>query len=355
VFSVAEYVRVCPKVELHVHLEGAIRPARLLAILRRHGTHADLRHPQDVAHLFRHADFAEFLAHFRFVVLSLRDVEDIHAIARDLFLELAAQNVVYAEVIFSAPVFVRGGLPLEELVAAVSEAAAAGEEAVAAREPHAPAPRYNFVIDLVRNLGAAAALSSVEAIAALAHPRIVGIHLGGDEVGFPARDFAAAFAAAAAAGLGRAAHAGEAAGPESVRDAVRVLGATRIGHGIRSLEDPRLVEELIARDITLEVCPTSNLRTGVVADWGTHPLPHLVAAGLPITIGADDPSYFDTDLARELVHVHERFGLPVQTLDQFADRGIAAAFVPAAERAARLAALATARARARRAVSARSP
>jgi adenosine deaminase len=344
VHDVAAYLRACPKVELHVHLEGAIRPPRLLAILARHGSQPHLRRPEDVAYLFQPASFSEFLSHFRFVVLSLRDVQDVHDIARDLFFELAAQRIVYAEVIFSAPAFVRAGMPLGELLAAVSEAAAAAEAAAAEL-----APRYNLVIDLVRNFGAAAALAGVEAIAAFRHPRVVGIHLGGDEAGFPGRDFAPAFAAARAAGLGCAVHAGEAAGAASVRDAIDVLGATRIGHGIRCIEDDALVRELATRRVTLEVCPTSNLRTGVVPAWDAHPLPRLLAAGVPVTLGADDPSYFDTDLERELLAAHSQFGLELAALDRFADAGLQAAFLPAAEREARLRALHAARAAARRA------
>jgi adenosine deaminase len=341
-------VRACPKVELHVHLEGAIRPARLLAILDRHGDAAG--DPAAVAQLFRHADFAEFLQHFRAVVLSLRDVQDVHDVAHDLFLELVAQHVVYAEVIFSAPAFVRAGMPLDELLAAVSEAAAGAESQAAPA-----APRYNLVIDLVRNFGPEAACRSVEAVARAAHPRVVGIHLGGDEVAFPARGFAAAFAAARAAGLGRAVHAGEADGPGSVRDAIDVLDATRIGHGIRSVEDAALPRELAARGVTLEVCPTSNLSTGVVSAWPAHPLPRLLAAGVAVTIGADDPSYFDTDLERELLAVHDRLGLGADAIDAFADAGLAAAFVPAAERTVRLAALHAARAAVRPLLSGRAP
>ena len=336
--AVERYLRACPKVELHVHLEGAIRPERVVAIAARHGEPSQWRHPEDVAHLFRHAHFDDFLAHFRTIVLAWRDAQDVHDVARDLFRELVAQHVVYAEVIFSAPVFARQGMPWAELLAAANDAAAAAEAEAAS------ASRFNLVIDLVRNLGADAACRSVEELTRLAHPRVVGIHLGGDERAFPARHFAAAFARAREAGLGCAAHAGEADGAGSVRDAIDVLGATRIGHGIRCLEDAQLVRDLVARGITLEVCPTSNLRTGVVADWAAHPLPRLVESGIAVTLGADDPSYFATDLAGELIAAHRFCGLAVEELDRCADRGLAAAFLPATERRWRTEALATARA-----------
>ena len=334
-----DYLRDAPKVELHVHLEGAVRPGRLLGILRRHGLHAGLRRVEDLAFLFQHADFAAFLDHFRFVVTALRDVQDVHDVAQDLFEDLAAQNVHYAEVIFSAAIFTRQGLPLEELLAAVTEAAD--------RTPPIAGPRFNFVVDVVRNFGAESAATLAAELARQAHPRVVGIHLGGDEAGFPGRDFQRAFAIAGEAGLGRAAHAGEARGPESVRDAIEVLGVQRIGHGIRAAEDPDLVADLAARRITLEVCPTSNLRTGVVANYAAHPLPALVRAGVSVTLGADDPAYFDTNLTRELQIAVAHLGCDLDAADGFAIAGLQGAFLPEAERQARLGAWTQARDRVR--------
>jgi len=335
-----------------VHLEGAIRPRRLLQVIRRNGLHPHLQTLDDLAPLFHHADFAQFLEHFRFVVLCLRRVEDVHDVALDLFRDLAAQQVVYAEVIFSAAAFVRAGMPLDALLDAVSRAeatavleaqasesavppaATAPGEATAPRE--AGTPHFNLVLDVVRNFGAEAARVHVAEAIRLRHPRVVGIHLGGDEVGYPARDFAAAYAMAAEAGLGCAAHAGEAAGASSVRDAVDVLGARRIGHGIRAVEDPDLVRELADRNIVLEVCPTSNLRTGVVSHLGAHPLPALLLAGVRATLGADDPSFFDTSLTSELELAHAQLGLDLATLDACTEHGLRAAFIPASERVARL-------------------
>lgn len=322
------YLQRCPKVELHVHLEGGLRPERLLAILQRHGAGSEFRRVEDLEHLYRHASFEEFLAHFRFAVTSLRDVQDVHDVSLDLFRDLVRQNVVYAEVIFSAAIFVRAGMPFEELLAAVSEAAGTAEAAAPGGAP----PRFNLVLDLVRNFGAEFAFETVGRAAAAGSPRVVGIHLGGDEARFPARLFERAYAAAGEAGLGRAAHAGEAAGAASVRDAVERLGVTRLGHGIRCLEDASLVQDLVRRGTTLEVCPTSNVCTGVVASMAMHPLPELLRRGLAVTLGADDPSFFHTDLAREMESAHATLGLDLATLDRMTDAGAAAAFLPAARR-----------------------
>ncbi len=342
--SAESYLRRAPKVELHVHLEGAVRPQRLLAVLQRHGLHTHLRRPEDVAWLFHHDSFVDFLEHFRFVVTSLRDVQDVHDVARDLFEELAAQQVLYAEVLFSAAIFVRLGMPWDELLAAVSEAEAAVLEP---RRRGGSLPRYNLVLDLVRNFGPEFAAAQVEEIAKRAHPRVVGVHLGGDEVNFPARLFAAAYARAGEAGLGRAAHAGEGAGAASVREAVEELQVTRIGHGIRCLEDPELVHLLVERGITLEVCPTSNVRTRVVSELQAHPLPLLLSQGLRCTIGSDDPSFFDTDLSREWIAAHRVLGLGLRQLDACADAGLEAAFLPQTEREVGLARLRAERAASR--------
>ncbi|MFQ5601128.1 MAG: adenosine deaminase [Candidatus Krumholzibacteriia bacterium] len=329
------YLCRVPKVELHVHLEGAIRPVRLLRILERRALHPEWRRPEDLAWLFRHSSFEEFLDHFRFVVTSLRDVQDVHDVARDLFLELAAQNVVYAEVLFSAAIFVRQGMPWDELLAAVVEAESAAFAAArrsGTPTPDEPSRRYNIVVDLVRNFGPEFALQQVEGLARADHPRVVGIHLGGDEVGFPARLFADAYRVAREAGLGLAAHAGEADGPASVRDALDVLGVQRVGHGIRSLEDPGLVREIVERGITLEVCPTSNVRTCVVPKLEEHPLPELLQRGVRVTLGSDDPSYFDTDITREMQAAHAVLGLNLARLDCVVDEGLRAAFIPAEEK-----------------------
>ncbi|HZL85188.1 MAG TPA: adenosine deaminase [Candidatus Krumholzibacteria bacterium] len=327
-------IRATPKVELHVHLEGAVRPARFLAICRRHGLHPEFGSVSDLTWLFQHSDFPEFLDHFRFVVTCLRDTQDVHDIACDLFRELLAQNVVYAEVLFSGAIFVRMGMPWQELLAAV---AAAESTVLEPRRRGALLPRYNLVIDLVRNFGPEFAALQVEALAEIAHPSVVGVHLGGDEVAQPARLFAGAYAAARAAGLGAAAHAGEGDGAASVRDALEFLQVSRIGHGIRCLEDADVVRELLLCGTTLEVCPTSNVCTRIVPDLARHPLPELLRRGLRVTLGADDPSYFDTDLTREMLVAHRVLGLDLAQIDAMTDAGMMAAFLPAQQKAAALA------------------
>jgi adenosine deaminase len=300
----ATYLQRTPKIELHVHLEGAIRPRRLLSILQRHGDRT-YTNPHELEWLFQHESY---------------DAQDVHDVAADLFAEMRAQNIVYAEVLFSAAVLVQQGMPWDELLAAVCESD----------------PGYNIVVDLVRNFGADFAVRQVESLAREAHPRVVGVHLGGDEVGFPARLFETAFRLAREAGLGCAAHAGEADGAASVRDALEILLVQRVGHGIRCLEDDAVVDALLQRGTTLEVCPTGNLRTRVVDDLESHPLPQLVARGLNVTLGADDPSFFDTDLTREMLCAHGHLGCDLETIDAMTDQAARASFCSTDEREATL-------------------
>jgi adenosine deaminase len=190
-------------------------------------------------------------------------------------------------------------------------------------------------------------VQQVEWIAKAAPDGVVGIHLGGDEAAYPARQFVDAFRIARQAGLGVAAHAGEGDGAASVRDAIEQLGVQRVGHGVRAVEDPGLVREIASRGVTLEVCPTSNQRTGVVPDIEQHPLRRFLEAGVRVTIGSDDPSYFDTDTTRELCLVHQVLGIDLDGLDALIDNGLRASFQGEVERERLLVAFAAERLRLR--------
>jgi adenosine deaminase len=162
---------------------------------------------------------------------------------------------------------------------------------------------------------------------ALGHPYVVGFNMAGDEAGYPAREFARAFAIADEAGLGCSVHAGEHAGPESVRAALALPGVVRISHGVRAIEDPNLVAELAEREIALEVCPTSNVLLGVFPTYEDHPLPALRRAGVRITLGSDDPPYFGTTIGREYALAHERLGCDLDALRDITETALDAAFI----------------------------
>ncbi len=179
--------------------------------------------------------------------------------------------------------------------------------------------RVNLLVDLVRDTGPEWCGRTLEEVIEVADAAgIVGITIGGSEPAHPPAGYAAVYRRAAEAGLGRSAHAGEAAGPEYVWSALRDLGVDRVGHGIRSVEDPVLVEHLVAEAIPLEVCPTSNIRTGVATSWQEHPVIELVERGARVTINSDDPTYFACSLAGDLRRVSELTDLDVERHTRYA-------------------------------------
>ena len=305
-----------PRVELHLHLEGSISLARLRRLWDRPGRDPEL--PSDPAAFYRHGSFPEFLRHFALVTRALKTPEDFACVAADLSRFLRRQGVVAAEVFFSPVIFTRRGLPFLEILDAIEAAANEGER-------HG-GPALRWILDGVRQWGTAGCEEILDCARA-ARGRVLGIGLGGDEGSVPAREFAALFAEARRMGLRTVAHAGEFGGARSVRDAVEWLGAERIGHGIRALEDPGVVRMLRREEVPLEVCPTSNLRTGVVARWEDHPLPRLVRRKLRVTLNSDDPSLFHTSLAEEYRAAHRRLKLPLSALYRIHRQSIQASFL----------------------------
>lgn len=275
-----------PKIELHVHLEGTVRPETLRTIAKRN----DYALPDDLESLYRFRDFAHFIEVFVLTLGALQRYDDFRQIVVEYAEEARTHGCVYLEGIF-APRIVHG-LDPDEVFSGYCDGA---EEA---RELHGVEVR--LTPDIPRD-----EYSLEDALATARYARkyrdqgVVGIGLGGAEAGFPPEPYADAFALAREGGLASVPHAGETAGAESVRGALDALGADRIRHGIRSVEDPGLVAELAARGTVLDVCPFSNVRTGVVRSLEQHPLPQLVAAGVRCSISTDDPAMFDTDLTRD--------------------------------------------------------
>jgi aminodeoxyfutalosine deaminase len=274
-----------PKIELHVHLEGTVRPDTLRAIAKRN----DYALPDDLESLYRFRDFAHFLEVFELCAHALRHYDDFRQIVVDYAKEAKEHGAVYLEGIF-APGLWRE-LDTDEVFSGYCDGA---QEA---RELHDVEVR--LTPDIPRVYGIEDALTTAGYAVKYRDRGVVGIGLGGPEHGHPPEPYERAFALAREGGLASVPHAGEAVGAESVRGALDALAADRIRHGIRSVEDPGLVAELAARGTVLDVCPLSNLRTGVVGSLDEHPLPQLVAAGVRCSISTDDPAMFDTDLTRD--------------------------------------------------------
>lgn len=316
-----------PKVELHVHLEGAMRPAVLLELARRNGVELPASDEAGLARWFRFRDFEHFVQVYLTCSRALKTPEDFQLLAADFIAEQARQNVVYTEAHFTIGTHLgpRGhGASGEEILAALEEAIREGETRHGVR--------LRLIPDIVRNVPEQADLTLEWALAGRGRG-VVALGLSGSESRFPSEPFREHFATAAREGLHCVAHAGEHAGPESIRSVLEVCQAERIGHGVRAVEDPALVAELRERRIPLEVCPSSNVCLGVFPDLESHSFERLRAAGCRVTVNSDDPAFFDTTLSDEYVRLHRTFGYGPAELADLALAGLRAAFLPEAERA----------------------
>jgi aminodeoxyfutalosine deaminase len=328
-----QFVDALPKVELHVHLEGSMRPSTLLALARRHGVD-DL--PTDEAGLralYAFRDFNHFLAVYRSAVRVLRDEEDFALLARETALGLAAQNVRYAEITFTPWIHTMRGVPVTEVFAGLDRGRLAARAATGIE--------IRWICDIPGGLPDTDIRAAAERTAQYAisdgGDSVVALGVGGMEVGVPRPQFAEVFAVARAAGLHATPHAGETTGARTIWDSIEYLGADRIGHGIRALDDPALLERLRRDGIPLEVSPTSNLCTGVVASYREHPLPRLLAAGVSASLNSDDPPMFGTTLRGEYLHALRDLGLGRAEVFGLASAAVRHSFLPAADQDALLA------------------
>jgi aminodeoxyfutalosine deaminase len=322
--SVAAFVAALPKVELHLHLVGSASLDTVLALARRHPDRGVPTDRDELRRFYAFTDFRHFLDVYHRVNLLVTSGADVVTLLDGLAAELALRGARYAEVQVTPVRNRMAGIGYPDLAAALADGRAL------ARERHGV--ELGWVFDADATLGPAGAEETVDFAVGHRPEGTVGIGLGGPEVGVRRADFAPAFRRAVAAGLHSVPHAGETVGPDEVWAAVTELGAERIGHGIGAAGDPRLLEHLAEHGIALEVCPISNLRTGAVRDIKAHPLPALVAAGVPVTLATDDPGMFHTDLEAEYLLCHEVFGMGIAELAEIARTGARAAFCPPALR-----------------------
>jgi adenosine deaminase len=316
-----------PKAELHLHLEGSIRPETAVELAERHGTKITV---EEVAARYNYSNFAAFIEAFKWVTSFLRDPEDYAHITRSLLEGLVRQNVVYSEITISAGVMLRRMQNVEVNFTAIREAS----ESVVFRRV-----RTAWIFDAARQFGPDAAMEVSRCASKLHRSGIVAFGMGGDELAFPTVNFRPAFDLARSEGLRSVCHAGEIGGPESVREAVDILGAERIGHGIAVMHDAALAESLATRRVVLENCLSSNLATGALAkqtgkpdaSLADHPLKKLLESGSLVTLSTDDPSMFHTDLLTEYSRAAS-LGLSKEQLLQLAEQSFNAAFLPPIEK-----------------------
>lgn len=313
----SRFVVSLPKAELHLHLEGAIEPATLLELRHRHGEPGTLA---EAGQLYRYQDFNGFLMAFKSVTEHLRTPEDYELITYRLMQRLKEENVLHAEAYVSVGVC----LWRKQDFGAIFEGLECGRE----NGERDFGVSLLWIFDAVRQFGPEAARAVFE-LAVCYHDRhVIGIGIGGDEQKAPPELFRDAYAYAASNGLHLTAHAGESAGPESIWGALN-LRAERIGHGLTAAQDAELLEELALRQVPLEICLTSNLRTGCCSSMDQHPVRSYFDRGLMITLNTDDPAMFRTSLAREYQLAQDTFGFSDEHLRELARNSFEASFLPA--------------------------
>ena len=339
--GIISLIRQAPKAELHVHLRGAMPVHFFAELLRKYSPtealagapqrHVDLFRNcphllpffsdagdpgERAGNLFRFEDFNQFLASYLFSSYFVREISDFRNLIQAVQQELVVQSVAYAEVTVSLGEYVNQGLDIVELIEAMDEASRASSQV-----------RLRWIVDLVRDFGPVSTMHTLRQIIGNRKDSVVAITLGGAEHRFPPEPFAEHYRVARDAGLRLTVHAGEAVGPESVWAAIRNLDVERIGHGVRSIEDLRLVEYLAETQLPLEVCLTSNICTGVYRSYEEHPVRRLYEAGVAISINTDDPSFFGTSLTKEFEHLRA-LGFSDDELQDLLKNSFRHAFLP---------------------------
>jgi aminodeoxyfutalosine deaminase len=317
-----------PKAELHLHFQGSIRPETLLELAQRHAVGLPVHNVDELREWFRFRDFAHFVDVYATLRACLQQAADYELVTYELGAQLATQNVRYAEVTFTpGPEVYRG--PRETFFDGLTRGRA--------RVLHDFGVDIRWIFDIPRrtvtlhpDIPLADFITSVAIDGR--NDGVVALGLGGTEAGHPPERFEAWFDRARAAGLHSAPHAGETAGPESVWGALRSLGAERLGHGVRAMEEPELLEYLVANRIGLEVCPTSNVQLGVYGSLAEHPLAELVEAGALITVNTDTPAIFGITLTDELALLESHFGMTQDAVERVVLNAFQASFLPEPER-----------------------
>lgn len=319
--SVSTFILSLPKAELHLHLEGTVEPQTLIELSGKYDP--EPLTPEAVARLYSYSDFQGFLMAFKSLTERLRAPEDYELLTYRMMERLRAQNILHAEVYCSVGVCLLRKMDFDAIFAGMERGRVRGERDFGIS--------VLWLFDSVRQFGVEQADSVVDLAIKHRERNVVGFGIGGDEQCGPAELFRATFARARAAGLRLTCHAGETAGPESIWGAIN-LGAERLGHAVTAFEDAELMHILSERQIALELCPTSNLRTRAIPSLERHPLRVYFDRGMMITLNSDDPAMFETSLVEEYSLAQQHFGLTDEHLREIARNSFEASFLPAEQK-----------------------
>ena len=312
-----------PVAELHVHIEGTLETELLVTLARRNDMPLPSYDPDELRELYRFTDLQSFLDIYYSNLAVLRTEDDFYDLTMAYLSRANAAGVRRAEIFFDPQTHLANGIPLAVVFGGLTRALTDARRDLGISA--------DLILCFLRHLGGAAALDTLEAAIPYLD-QIIGVGLDSAEVGFPPSLFTEVFARAGALGLHRVAHAGEEGGPEYVHEALDLLGVERIDHGIRAIEDPRLVQVLRDRRIPLTVCPFSNVALRATPTLTQHPLPALIAAGLVVTISSDDPAYFGGYVDDNLTAIEREFGLDPHQMATLARNSFIASFLPESEK-----------------------
>lgn len=319
--GLAQFIQHMPKVELHVHLEGATQPETLLRLAQRNGIVLPVDTVEGVRQWYTFTDFPHFVEIYYTICECMRTPDDIELLAREFLVVQAAQHIRYSEITYTPSThFRQKGLAFEDQLAALNRARDWAEVELGVS--------MGVIIDIDR--GGPPEGAALTTDWAIRHwgDGVVALGMGGYEPGNPPEKFARELARAHAAGVPCVLHAGETGGPDSIWSALNTGRSKRIGHGVRCLEDPALVAHLREYQVPLEVCPTSNVCLGVFDSFEHHALPRLLDEGLYITLNTDDPPMFNTNLTQEYLKAADVFGLDVGAIEQLVMNAVRASFLP---------------------------
>jgi adenosine deaminase len=322
---IEDFITQMPKVELHVHLEGSVRPQTLLKLAKRHGIPLPASDLEGLRKWYRFRDFDHFIEIYLTISSCLREAEDIELIAREFLENQAEQNIVYSEVTFTPyNQWISNGLGFREQLEAVYNARTWGEKELGVR--------MGIIVDIPRSISPEQGEVVAGWVIEGHKDGVIAMGLGGPERGNPPEKFRNAFNVVRQAGIPCILHAGETDGPESIWSALRVAGSRRIGHGVRAIEDDKLVAYLREKQIPLEVCPSSNVCLKVYPSLAKHSLPRLIQAGLYVTINSDDPPMFDTTLTNEYILAQKTFNWEQETIEHVVLNAVDASLLTDEER-----------------------
>jgi aminodeoxyfutalosine deaminase len=317
--DLSTFVHRMPKVNLHTHLEGTIQPATLLTLAHRNNIALPATDENELRAFFAFRDFDHFIKVYTLITSCLEKQADYELVAYEFGRQCQAHNVRYAEVTFSIETNCElSGLPWRTILNALNKGRIRAERDFQVS--------WQWVFDIVRD-HPETQQDILEIVKQTGKEGVVALGLTGHEVVEPAKIFESTFLEAKRCNIKRTIHAGELNGPSSIWDALRLLHANRIGHGVRAIQDPALMDYLVKEQIPLELCPTSNIRLGIFPDFAHHPLRALWDAGVCITVNDDDPALFNTDMTQEYQVLVDHFGFDTDMLEKISLNAIHVSFL----------------------------